>query len=112
MTQNRVPFNVITKDLSAFSTYQSAAGPSQSFKPKKGINFKETELFRTAMKNYTLEDTESVILALGKADTPLKTAQGDNLLLTAEMLVYSIIENNGRENPLDLSSSLFDDPLS
>ncbi len=112
MTQNRVPFNVITKDLSAFSTYQSAAVPSQSFKPKKGINFKETELFRTAMKNYTLEDTESVILALGKADTPLKTAQGDNLLLTAEMLVYSIIENNGRENPLDLSSSLFDDPLS
>lgn len=110
MKESGVPFNLIAKDLSAFSTYQSITG--QTSKPKSGINFKETELFKTAMRNYTLEDTKNIILAIGKADTPLKTAQGDSLLLTAEMLVYSIIVTSGRENPLDLTPVFFDDPLS
>lgn len=87
----------IFETLVAFTTYTTP------FKGKPGVNFRETELFKTTMHNYSLEDVERIILLIGKADTLLKAASSDSLLITSELLVYSIIVSKGAETPLDLS---------
>lgn len=87
----------IFETLVAFTTYTTP------FKGKPGVNFRETELFKTTMRNYSLEDVERIILLIGKADTLLKAASSDSLLITSELLVYSIIVSKGAETPLDLS---------
>ena len=87
----------IFETLVAFTTYTTP------FKGKPGVNFRETELFKTTMRNYSLEDVERIILLIGKADTLLKAASSDSLLITSERLVYSIIVSKGAETPLDLS---------
>ncbi len=89
----------IFETLTAFTTY------STPFKGKPGVNFRETELFKTTMNNYTLEDVERIILLIGKADTLLKAASSDNLLMTSELLVYSIVVSKGAQTTLDLSTA-------
>lgn len=95
MRNDRMNDKAIFENLTAFSSYAQG-------KARKGVTFKEADLFRTAMKNYTLEDTGRVILALGKADTTLKSAPQETLLSYTEMLIYSIIVNKGKENTLSL----------
>ncbi len=87
----------IFETLVAFTTYTTP------FKGKPGVNFREAELFKTTMRNYSLEDVERIILLIGKADTLLKAASSDSLVMTSELLVYSIIVSKGAETPLDLS---------
>lgn len=95
MRENRMTEKMIAENLTAFSSYGNA-------KVRKGINFKETDLFRNAMKNYSLEDVGRIIPALGRADTTLKSASPETLLSYTEMLIYTIIINKGKENTLNL----------
>ena len=89
--------DVIYKELTSFSLYSSS-------KARIGVNFKEKELFRVTMKNYTLEDVRRIIILLGNYDNVVKATSTDNLLLTVEFLVYLIIVNKGRESNLSLNA--------
>lgn len=95
MREKRIPENTIFSELTAFSSF--------SYKAKSGVNFKEKDLFRTTMRNYTLSDVRNIILTLGKADTALKSAQTENLEMLGELLCYTIIVKKGKESPLTLS---------
>lgn len=96
MKKKGIPEVSIFKELNAFSTYST-------FKQKNGVNFKEADTFRKAMRNYTLEDVKNIILFLGKADTVVKSASSDTLLITVEMICYTIIVGKGKETMLSLS---------
>lgn len=96
MKKRGTPDAVIFKELNAFSTYST-------YKARSGVNFKEADTFRKAMRNYTLEDVSRIILFLGKSDTEVKAASTDSLLMTAEMICYTIIVEKGRTTPLSLS---------
>lgn len=96
MKKRGTPDAVIFKELNAFSTYAT-------YKARSGVNFKEADTFRKAMRNYTLEDVSRIILFLGKSDTEVKAASTDSLLMTAEMICYTIIVEKGRTTPLSLS---------
>ncbi len=106
MKENRTPESTIFSSLISFSSFAQT-------KARKGVNFKEADIFRCAMRNYTLEDTKRVILLLGKADTTLKSTSPENLTREAELLIYSIIVNKGKESALSLDPPLLEeDPLS
>ncbi len=96
MKKRGTPDAVIFKELNAFSTYST-------FKARSGVNFREADIFRKAMRNYSLEDVSRIILFLGKSDTEVKASSTDSLLLTAEMICYTIIVEKGRTTPLSLS---------
>ena len=96
MKKRGVPEATIFKELSAFSTYST-------YKTKNGVNFREADIFRKAMRNYTLEDVRRIILFLGQSDTAVKSASGDTLIVTVEMIVYTVIVGKGKETELSLS---------
>ncbi len=96
MKKRGIPEATIFKELNAFSTYST-------FKTKSGVNFKEADIFRKAMRNYTLDDVMRIILFLGESDTAIKSASTDNLLITVEMIVYTVIVGKGKKTPLSLS---------
>lgn len=103
MKKNGAMEKTIFETLTAFTTYPG--------KGRSGVNFKEAELFRTAMRNYTIEDTKRIILLLGRADTTLKTSAYDTLLTNSELLVYTIISCGGKETELSLEpENLMADP--
>ncbi len=95
MKERRIPENTIFTELTAFSSF--------SYKARSGVNFKERDLFRTTMRNYTKEDVENIILTLGKYDSALKSAQSENLEILGELLCYTIIVGKGKESPLTLA---------
>ncbi|MGN1164591.1 MAG: hypothetical protein ACI4S4_07305, partial [Candidatus Ornithospirochaeta sp.] len=68
-----------------------------------GVNFKEKDLYRNAMRYYSLEDTKRIIQLLGRYDKILKSASTDMTKLTVEKMVYSIVVGKGRETDLSLS---------
>lgn len=106
MKKRGTPDAVIFKELNAFSTYST-------YKTRSGVNFKEADIFRKAMRNYTLEDVSRIILFLGKSDTDVKGASADSLLLTAEMILYTIIVEKGKKDAafLSIDSLVSPDPF-
>ncbi|MBQ0071066.1 MAG: DNA polymerase III subunit delta [Spirochaetales bacterium] len=73
-----------------------------------GINFKERDLYRKAMRLYTLEDVRRIIVYLGKSDSEVKSASTDMTKLYMETLVYRIIVQKGREPNLNFDGPSLD----
>lgn len=76
-----------------------------------GINFKERDLYRKAMRFYSLEDVRRIIVYLGKADSFVKSASTDMTKLYMEELVYRIIVNKGAEPSLEFDGPSLDTAL-
>ena len=80
------------------SPYSSRPGSKRNV----GVGGREKDLYRKAMRIYSLEDTGRIISLLGRYDTIIKSSSTDLLKLYAEKLVYSIIVGRGKETPLSL----------
>lgn len=96
MRKKGIPEATVFKELNAFSTYSG-------YRQKNGVNFKEADIFRKAMRNYTLGEVTRIILFLGESDTVIKGSSTENLSLTAEMIVYTVIVSKGEPAQLSLS---------
>ena len=84
-----------------------ALSPYPGFQ-RKGLNNRDRKVFETAMRNYTLDQTEAIIACLGEADAEVKAAGGEILELTLTDLLYTIIVFKGKRPSLTLDW----DPLS
>lgn len=91
----------IWKEATYISTY--AGGRKQV-----GINFKERDLYRKAMRFYTLQDVRRIIVYLGKADSEVKSASTEMTKLYMETLVYRIIVDKGVEPSLNFEGPSLD----
>ena len=79
----------------------------------KGIKTsRDKQTFRTAAANYTYCDVRNIILYLDEMDTRVKTAGSDDVGLTLELMIFTIIVNKGKVTAIRLQSELFDNSLS
>ena len=90
------------KEIFDTVTFVSPYPTRPGAKRNTGVGGREKDLYRKAMRIYTLEDTRRIISLLGYYDTVLKSSSTDLLKLYAEKLVYSIIVGRGKETPLSL----------
>lgn len=98
MRNDRKSENEIFDSVTFVSPYSSRPGSKRNV----GVGGREKDLYRKAMKIYSLEDTGRIISLLGRYDTIIKSSSTDLLKLYAEKLVYSIIVGRGKETPLSL----------
>ena len=77
--------------------------PFSGGRKNSGINFKEKDLYRKAMRYYSLEDARAIIMLLGRYDKILKSASTEITRITLEKMIYSIVVGKGRETELTLS---------
>lgn len=64
---------------------------------KAGIrSFRDKNLYRTALKNYSLDQIRDILIMLGEADIGLKGA-GDMTTFVWEQLCYGIVVNSGKK---------------
>ncbi|MFA6844485.1 MAG: DNA polymerase III subunit delta [Sphaerochaetaceae bacterium] len=70
-------------------------------------SLKDKNTYRTALKNYTTDQCRDILIAMGKADIPLKGAADLSMLLW-EKLLYEIIILSGKETPSVEFASLRD----
>ncbi len=85
----------IFKEAEYFPTYAPK-------RPAKGVMFKEAPVFSSAMKNYSLQDAERIVLYLGKMDSEIKAAGTDITKLMLEEIIYSIIEFRASDSGISL----------
>ena len=97
MRNDRKSEKEIFDSVTFVSPYSSRPGSKRNV----GVGAREKDLYRKAMKIYSLEDTGRIISLLGRYDTIIKSSS-DLLKLYAEKLVYSIIVGRGKETPLSL----------
>ena len=90
------------KEIFDTVTFVSPYPTRPGAKRNTGVGGREKDLYRKAMRIYTLEDTRRIISLLGYYDTVLKSSSTDLLKLYAENLIYTIIVDKGRETPLSL----------
>lgn len=98
MQKDRKSEKEIFDTVTFVSPYPSRPGAKRNV----GVGGREKDLYRKAMRIYTLEDTRRIISLLGRYDTIIKSSSTDLLKLYAENLVYTIVEDKGRETPLSL----------
>lgn len=98
MRNDRKSEKEIFDSVTFVSPYSSRPGSKRNV----GVGGREKDLYRKAMKIYSLEDTGRIISLLGRYDTIIKSSSTDLLKLYAEKLVYSIIVGRGKETPLSL----------
>ncbi|MDY5930529.1 MAG: DNA polymerase III subunit delta [Candidatus Ornithospirochaeta sp.] len=83
--------------------FKEAEYVSTSFFPAfKGIRQKEKDTFRAAMRNYTLEETRSIIAYLGKMDSVLKSSPADITRSVFDLILYTVIISKGKESGIRL----------
>ena len=85
--------------------------PYPSPYPTKGIRKSEWQLFRKAAAAYPLEDTERIILYLGKMDSSVKNAPSEWQPIILSTLVATIIHFKGRETGIAVNPSPLMDSL-
>ena len=98
MRNDRKSEKEIFDSVTFVSPYASRPGSKRNV----GVGGREKDLYRKAMRIYSLEDTGRIISLLGRYDTIIKSSSTDLLKLYAEKLVYSIIVGRGKETPLSL----------
>ena len=98
MRNDRKSEKEIFDSVTFVSPYSSRPGSKRNV----GVGGREKDLYRKAMRIYSLEDTGRIISLLGRYDTIIKSSSTDLLKLYAEKLVYSIIVGRGKETPLSL----------
>ncbi len=90
------------KEIFDSVTFVSPYPTRPGAKRNVGVGGREKDLYRKAMRIYTLEDTRRIISLIGRYDTVIKSASTDLLKLYGEKLIYTIIVDKGRETPLSL----------
>lgn len=94
------------------AAFSNASAFSSSAAPVRGIKTqRDKATFKTAADNYTLEDTGRIIRYLDGMDVKVKMAAADEVSLTLELMLYTIIVNRGRVTTLRLERELLDNPL-
>ena len=89
--------------------FKSASYLSTSYFPAfKGVSARDKDAFRSAMRNYTLEDARRIIIYLGKMDNELKAAGTDTQQTVFEMILVTVILHKGRESNADLNPNPLD----
>ena len=91
--------NEIFQSVTYVSPYPSRPGGRKI----EGIGLKERDLYRKAMKNYSLEDCTRIIELLGSYDSIVKSTSLDMTKLLMEKLIITIVQNKGKETSLSLS---------
>ena len=95
------------------AAFANASAMSTSAVEIKGIKTsRDKQTFRTAAANYTYGDVRNIILYLDEMDTRVKTAGSDDVGLTLELMLFTIIVNKGKVTAIRLQSELFDNSLS
>ena len=77
--------------------------PYPSSFSEKGIRKKDIPIISKAMQSYSLEDTQRIILYLGKMDNEIKAASSELLPIVLSSVIYTISAEKGRESSIDLS---------
>ena len=72
---------------------------------------RDKQTFRIAKSNYSLADCRRIIPYLDGMDISVRNAGTDEVALTLELMVYTIIVGKGRCTSLRLERELFDDSL-
>ena len=95
------------------AAFANASAMSTGAAEIKGIKTsRDKQTFRTAAANYTYTDVRNIILYLDEMDTVVKTAGSDDVRLTLELMLFTIIVNKGKVTDIRLQSELFDNSLS
>lgn len=95
------------------AAFANASAMSTGSAEIRGIkSSKDKQTFRNAAANYTYCDVKNIILYLDEMDTMVKTAASDDVGLTLELMLFTIIVNKGKVTDIRLQSELFDNPLS
>lgn len=95
MRKDRKSDQEIFKTVTYISTYSLA-------QKRSGIFFKDQETFRSGMKKYTLDEVRDIILYLGKMDIELKSAPTELAKTLYDSVIYHIVAEGGKENPITL----------
>lgn len=81
--------------------------------PARGIrSVRDKQTFRTAKSHYTPDQVSAVICYLDEMDIKVRSAGTDEVMLTLELMLYTIIVNKGKESPVRLERELFDNAFS
>lgn len=94
----------IFKSVTFVSPYSGRPGGRKI----EGIGAKEKDLYRKAMRLYSLEDCERIISLLGRYDNIVKSTSTDMQKLIMEKLIITIVVNKGKETPLSMDPPLME----
>ena len=105
-------FLTLSRDVGEEKALENACALSTSGTEVKGIrSVRDKQTFRIAKSNYSLDDCRRIIPYLDGMDISVRNAGTDEVALTLELMVYTIIVGKGRCTSLRLERELFDDSL-
>ncbi len=90
-------------------TYFSLYAPKG--KERRGVFFKEEEMLRRGLSNYTLQDVKSIILYLGRMDSEIKSANQEILPILLDKIIYDIVIGKGKDKSVDIDPVGFENPF-
>lgn len=94
------------------TAFKEACALSSSGAEVKGIRaLRDKETFRAAARKMGPDDAGRIVAYLERMDASVKTTAAEDTLSAMELLVYTIVVNNGRETPLKLQGELLQHPL-